>query len=63
VLGECGARSDEGDGGAAAKLRRGHLDVERMESLPAALQNSLRSPLEEVESLTEKIQALDQQVE
>jgi transposase len=39
------------------------MDVERMESLPAGLQNSLRPLLEEVESLTEKIQALDQQVE
>ena len=37
--------------------------VDRMESLPAGLQNSLRPLLEEVESLTEKIQALDQQVE
>ena len=39
------------------------MGVERMESLPAGLQNSLRPLLEEVESLTEKIQALDQQVE
>jgi len=39
------------------------MGVDRMESLPAGLQNSLRPLLEEVESLTEKIQALDQQVE
>ena len=39
------------------------MGVERMESLPAGLQNSLRPLLEEAESLTEKIQALDQQVE
>ena len=39
------------------------MGVERMESLPAGLQNSLRPLLEEVESLTEKIQALDQRVE
>jgi transposase len=39
------------------------MGEERMESLPAGLQNSLRPLLEEVESLTEKIQALDQQVE
>jgi transposase len=39
------------------------MGVERTESLPAGLQNSLRPLLEEVESLTEKIQALDQQVE
>jgi transposase len=39
------------------------MGVERMESLPVGLQNSLRPLLEEVESLTEKIQALDQQVE
>ena len=39
------------------------MGVERMESLPAGLQNSLRPLLEEVESLTEKIQALDQQIE
>ena len=41
----------------------GQMGVELMESLPAGLQNSLRPLLEEVESLTEKIQALDQQVE
>ena len=34
-----------------------------MEPLPAGLQNPLRPLLEEVESLTEKIRALDQQVE
>jgi len=39
------------------------MGVELMESLPAGLQNSLRPLLEEVGSLTEKIQALDQQVE
>jgi transposase len=39
------------------------MGVERMESLPAGLQDSLRPLLEEVESLTEKIQALDQRVE
>jgi transposase len=39
------------------------MGVERTESLPAGLQNSLRPLLEEVESLTEKIQAWDQQVE
>ena len=39
------------------------MSVERMEPLPAGLQNSLRPLLEEVESLTEKIRALDQQVE
>jgi transposase len=39
------------------------MGVERMESLPAGLQSSLRPLLEEVESLTGKIQALDQQVE
>jgi len=39
------------------------MGVERVESLPAGLQNSLRPLREEVESLTEKIQALDQQVE
>ena len=35
------------------------MGEERMELLPAALQISLRPLLEEVESLTEKIQALD----
>jgi transposase len=39
------------------------MGEERMESLPAGLQASLRPLLEEVESLTEKIQALDQRVE
>ena len=39
------------------------MSVERMEPLPAGLQNPLRPLLEEVESLTEKIRALDQQVE
>jgi transposase len=39
------------------------MGVELMESLPTGLQNSLRPLLEEVGSLTEKIQALDQQVE
>ena len=39
------------------------MGEERMESLPATLQISLRPLLEEVESLTEKLQALDQQVE
>ena len=39
------------------------LVVERMESLPAELQYSLQPLLEEVESLTEKIQALDEQIE
>jgi len=39
------------------------MGEERMESLPAGLQNSLRPLLEQVELLTEKIQALDQQVE
>jgi transposase len=39
------------------------MGEERMESLPATLQISLRPLLEEVESLTEKIQALNQQVE
>jgi transposase len=39
------------------------MGVERTELLPAGLQNSLRPLLEEVESLTEKLQALDQQVE
>jgi transposase len=39
------------------------MGEERMESLPERLQASLRPLLEEVESLTEKIQALDQQVE
>ena len=38
------------------------MSVELMEPLPAGL-NSLRPLLEEVESLTEKIRALDQQVE
>ena len=39
------------------------MGVERMESLPTGLQDSLRPLLEEVESLTEKIQTLDQQIE
>jgi transposase len=39
------------------------MGVGRMESLPAGLQDSLRPLLEEAESLTEKIQALDQQIE
>jgi transposase len=39
------------------------MGVEVAESLPAGLQNALRPLLEEVGSLTEKIQALDQQVE
>ena len=39
------------------------MGVERMESLPAELQESLRPLLEEVESLTEKIQASDQKIE
>jgi transposase len=39
------------------------LGVERMELLPAGLQETLRPLLEEVASMTEKIQALDQKVE
>jgi transposase len=40
-----------------------HMGVERMESLPWGMQETLRPLLEAVASLTEKIQALDQKVE
>ncbi len=39
------------------------LGVEKMEALPAGLQGALRPLLEQVESLTEKIKKLDQQLE
>jgi transposase len=39
------------------------MGVERMESLPAEVQETLRPLLEEVESLTEKIKASDQKIE
>ena len=39
------------------------MGVERTESLPAELQESLRPLLEQVESLTEKIQASDENIE
>ncbi len=39
------------------------MGVERLTGLPAGLQESLRPLLEEVESLTEKIQARDQEIE
>jgi transposase len=39
------------------------MGVERTESLPTGLQDSLRPLLEEVKSLTEKIQTLDRQIE
>ncbi len=39
------------------------LGVERMKSLPAGVRETLRPLLEEVESLTEKIQAADQRIE
>jgi transposase len=40
-----------------------NLDVERMKSLPARVQELLRPLLEEVASLTERIQACDEQIE
>ena len=39
------------------------LDVERMDALPAGLQQRLRPMLEQIESLTEKIKEADQQLE
>lgn len=39
------------------------MGIERLKSLPAELQESLRPLLEEVESLTEKIQASNQKIE
>lgn len=40
-----------------------YLDVERMAALPAQMQAVLKPLLEEVESLTEKIHACDEQIE
>jgi len=40
-----------------------HLDVERLEGLPAKLQAVLQPLLEEVESLSEQIQACDKRIE
>ncbi|MBV8895858.1 MAG: IS110 family transposase [Acidobacteriaceae bacterium] len=45
------------------KCDAGNLTVERLESLPAPLAAVLKPLLEEVESLTEKIHACDEQIE
>ncbi len=45
------------------KCDAGHLNVERLESLPEPLQTVLKPLLEEVESLSAKIHACDEQIE
>jgi transposase len=46
-----------------AKCDADNLDVERMQTLPEALQTTLKPLLEEVASVTEKIHALDERIE
>lgn len=45
------------------KCDTGHLRVERMETLPACLQETLKPLLEQVEALTEQIHGCDQRIE
>jgi transposase len=53
----------KGLGERLPKCDADNLAVERMQSLPAAVQQALQPLLEEVESLTEKIHACDERIE